>query len=88
MMTTLLKLKFAALLLATPPHEGPTTADEICAEYWEQGGDGYMACARGLEAWRCERQGWCDAEETAPYQPAATVMPLPDPVWAGQQEWD
>lgn len=86
MLTTLLKLKFAALLLATPPHEGPTTADEICAQYWESGSDGHAACAVGLETWRCERQGWCDPCESAPYEACDTV--LPDPVWAGQQDWD
>lgn len=82
MLTTLLKLKFAALLLATPAQEGPTTADEICAEYWESGGDGHAACAVGLETWRCERQGWC-GDEPSP----SDAMALPDPVWAGQQEW-
>lgn len=86
MLTTLLNLKFAALLLATPAQEGPTTADEICAEYWESGSDGHAACAVGLETWRCERQGWCDGG--APVSGAGGSMPLPDPVRAGQQDWD
>lgn len=82
MLTTLKLLAIAARLLATPPYEGPTTADEICAEHWTSGGDGHAACAQQLEHWRCGRQGWCDRDESAPYEAESD---LPDPVKAGRR---
>lgn len=83
MLTTLLKLTFAARLLADAPVEGPTTADEICATYWTSGGDAHLACTVKLEHWRCQRQGWCDLDESAPYE--AADAELPDPVKAGRE---
>jgi hypothetical protein len=85
MLTSLKLLTFAVRLMATP-HDGgeyETTASDICAEYWTEGGDAHAACTVGLDTWRCERQGWCDPCESAPYE--ACDATLPDPIKAGQR---
>lgn len=83
MFSTLKALAIAARLLAAPVDGGAHVADEICAEHWTPGGDGHAACTVGLETWRCERQGWCDPCESAPYE--ACESTLPDPVKAGRE---
>lgn len=63
----------------------PETQSAIeCSAVWTTDGDGWQACADGLRTWTCEMNGLClvDGE-----RPTMRVMLVPDPVWAGEQEW-
>ena len=61
-------------------------AEKACSIDWEPDGDAWWSCVVGLESWRCEVQGWCTP--AAGYSSTLDVMPLPDPAWAGTQDWD
>jgi hypothetical protein len=70
----------AALALAISSDPTSATSDATCDAYWERDSDSWWDCSVALETYRCERQGWCDAQESAPYQ----LMELPDPARPGQ----
>lgn len=64
-----------ALALALASDPTPATAAAECSRHWTTDGDGWWDCFVALETYRCERQGWCDPHESAPYE----LAPLPDP---------
>ena len=76
-MTNLLHAALLALRLtaATDPR---TVASQACAEEWETDSDGYHSCVDGLRAWAIESHD----------RPQADGVRWPDPVWAGEQEWE
>jgi len=69
------------LVTATNPAAPAAVA---CAEAWEADSDGYHSCVDGLRAWAIEAHDRTDPSWT----PTLADVRWPDPVWAGEQEWD
>lgn len=69
MFTTAKALLLAARLYAA---SDSAVAEWECAD---PGSDQHAACVCSLESWRCEAQGWCDREATAPYEAAPLGLP-------------
>jgi hypothetical protein len=75
-----------SFLLAAKLFAADTTAtsQELCIEAGHaDGSDSYEMCFCSLETYRCEAQGWCDADESAPYEAAAQILPSTEIVRAG-----
>lgn len=72
----LMAFKLAIALASSLAHaHTDAVANAACSEAWTEDSDAWWDCTVRLETYRCEVQGWCGPEETAPYQAAFIAPP-------------